>query len=122
MTGQIKIKSEGTNKYKESVGEIFGQGNLSVLRLISSKNQKSVWQFEASDVFCDSKMTPDQIGAAGLRIFVLLHGGKDTDNFSSLCYAKYMKMASTISSVKPEKLSPTERAVYFDFVCVYCQV
>ena len=122
MMGQIKIKSEGTNKYKESVGEIFGQGNLSVLRLISSKNQKNVWQFEISDGFCNSKMTSDQIGAAGLRIFVLLHGEKDTDNFSSFCYAKYMKMASTISSVKPEKLPSTERAACFYFVCVYCQV
>ena len=67
-------------------------------------------------------MTPEQIGAPGLRMFVLLHGEKDTDNLSSLRYAKYMKMASTTLSLKPEKLPPTNRAAYFYFLLVYYQV
>ena len=67
-------------------------------------------------------MTPEQIGTPGLRIFVLLHGGKDTDNLSSLRYAKYIKMASTTLSLKPEKLSPTNIAAFFYFFLVYYQV
>ena len=74
---------------------------------------------EAADVFCDSNTTPEEIGAAGLRIYVLLYGGKDTDNLPSLPFAKYMKMASTTPSVKPEKLPPTERAAYFHSFRIY---
>ena len=87
MMGQIKMKSEGTRKYK--------------------------------DIFCNSNATLEQIGAAGLRIFVLLYGGKDTDNLSSLRYAKYMKMASTTSSVKPEKFpQQREQQIFILFVFI----
>ena len=65
---------------------------------------------EAVDAFSDSNVTHVQIGTAVSRIFVLLYGGKDTDNLSSIDYAKYMKMASTTPSITPEKLPPTERA------------
>ena len=76
---------------------------------------------EVADIFCDSSTTPEQIGAAALRLFMLLYGGKDTGNLSLLRYAKYMKIAFT-SSVKPEKLPQTERAAYFHFLRVYHQV
>ena len=76
---------------------------------------------EAADIFCDSNTTPEQIGAAALRLFVLLYGGKDAGNLPLLHYAKYMKMAFT-SSVKPEKLPQTERTAYFHFLRVYHQV
>ena len=46
---------------------------------------------------------------------MLLHGGKDTDNLSSLRYAKYIKMASTTLSLKPKKLPPTNIAAFFLF-------
>ena len=151
--GQIKIKSEGTHKYKKSVCDIgqiestlgdnqkylifmhafggcdttsviFGQGKLSILRLLSSKNKKkrNLAAQEAADIFCDSNTTPEQIRADELRIFVLLYGGKDTDNLSSLPYAKYMKMVPTTFSVKPENLPPTERAAHFYSLHVYYQV
>ena len=77
---------------------------------------------EAADIFCDSNVTREQIGAARLRIFLFLFSGKDTNNLSSLRYAKYMKMASTTPSVKPEKLSPTDRTTYFHSLRVYYQV
>ena len=57
-----------------------------------------------------------------MKIFVLLYGGKDSDSLSSLRYAKYMKMTSITSSIKPEKLPPTERAAYFHSLRVYHQV
>ena len=53
---------------------------------------------------------------------MFLYSGKDTDNLLSLRYVKYMKMASTTSSVKPEKLPPTERAAHVHSLCVYYQV
>ena len=152
MMGQIKMKREGTRKYRESardIGQIasslgniqkymtfihafggcnttsaiFGQGKLSILRLLANKNKRrSTAAREAADVFCDPNATPDQIGAAGFKIFVLLYGGKDSDSLSSLRYAKYMKMTSIASSIKPEKLPPTERAAYFHSLRVYHQV
>ena len=97
-----------------TTSDMFGQGKLSISRLRFSKNNKrKLAAREAADIFCDSNATPVQIGAAGLRRYVFLYGGKDTDNLPSLCFEKYMKMASTTSSVKPEKLPPTERAAYF---------
>ena len=57
---------------------IFRQGKLSILRLLANKiKRRSTAAREAADIFCDPKATPDQIGAAGLKIFVLLYGGKD---------------------------------------------
>ena len=51
---------------------MFWQGKLSILRLFPSKNKKrSLAAREAADVFCDSNATPEQIAAAGLRIFVV---------------------------------------------------
>ena len=99
---------------------IFGQGKLSILRLLSSKNKKRrLAARETADIFCNSNATLEQIGAAGLRIFVLLYGGKDTDNLSSLRYAKYMKMASTTSSVKPEKFpQQREQQIFILFVFI----
>ena len=152
MMGQIKMQSEGTRKYKVSVRDIrkitstlgdiqkfltfirafggydttsviFGEGKLSILELLSSKNKKrSLAAREAADIFYDSDATREQIRAAGLGIFVFLYDGKDTDNFSSLRYAKYMKMASATSSAKPEKLPPTERTAYLHPLRVYYQV
>ena len=97
---------------------------LSIFRLLSiqQKQKKKFDSSRSSRLFCDSNVTPEQIGAPGLRMFVLLHGEKDTDNLSSLRYAKYMKMASTTLSLKPEKLPPTNRAAYFYFLLVYYQV
>ena len=176
MMGQIKMKSEGTRKYRESARDIsqiasslgdiqkhmtfihafgvcdttsaiFGQGKLSILRLLANKNKRrSTAAQEAADVFCDPNATPYQIGAAGLKIFVLLYGGKGSDSLSSLRYAKYMKifvllyggkrsdslsslryakymkMTSITSSIEPEKLPPTERAAYFHSLRVFHQV
>ena len=81
IMGQIKIKSEGTHKYKKSVCDIgqiestlgdnqkylifmhafggcdttsviFGQGKLSILRLLSSKNKKKeIWQLKKQQTF-----------------------------------------------------------------------
>ena len=82
MTGQIKLKNEGTRKYKDSVRDIeqiastlgdiqkyfifihtfgwgdttsaiFGQGKVPILRLLSSENKKRILTVrEAADAFC----------------------------------------------------------------------
>ena len=94
--------------------------NIKITFQQKQKKKFAVW--EAADIFCDSNAPPEQIGAAGLRIFVLLYGGKDTDNLPLLRCAKYMKMASTTSSVKPEKLTSREQHIFILFVFIIYQV
>ena len=77
---------------------------------------------EVSLIVCDSNAAPEQTEPAGLRVFVIFYGGKDTDNLSSLRYAKYIKMTSRTSSVKPEKLTPAERTACFHSLHVYFQL
>ena len=77
---------------------------------------------EAADIFCDSNATPELIGAAGLRIFVLLYGGKNTDNLSSLRYAKYMKMPYFLLSNQRNCPQQIDRIEYFHSLRVYYQI
>ena len=54
------------------------------IKITFQKNKKRrLTGREAADAFPDSNATPKQIGAAVSRIFVLLYGGKETDNLSS---------------------------------------
>ena len=95
--GQIKMKSDGTRKCKESVRDIgqiastlgdiqkyltvvhafrgcfiFGQEKLSILRLLSSKNKKKTFSArEVGDNFCDSNATPEQATNKENNIFSL---------------------------------------------------
>ena len=71
-------------------------------------------------MFLKNDSTPEEIGEAGLKLFILLYGGKSTDSLSTLRYSKYIKMAS--SKLQPEKLPPTERAAHFHCLRVYHQV
>ncbi len=41
-----------------------------------------------------TQTTKEEIGSAGIRLFVHLYGGKLTDSLNSLRYAKFMEMAS----------------------------
>ena len=71
----------------------------------------------------DPEPTVEQIGKAGIRLYVVLYGGRADDYLNSLLYTKYMEMVSTSkTSTDPQKLPPTERAAYFHSLRVYLQV
>lgn len=67
--------------------------------------------------------TVEQIGKAGIRLYVVLYGGKEDDSLNSLRYSKYMQMVSTsTTTIGPQKLPPTERAAFFHSLRVHLQI
>lgn len=96
--------------------------SLNIKITLQQKEKKKFDSSRVADAFCYSNATHEQIGAAGLKIFVILYDGKDIDKLPSLIYAKHMKMTSITSSVKPKKLSSTERAAYFNPLSIFYQV
>ncbi len=69
-----------------------------------------------------TETTKEEIGSAGIRLFVHLYGGKLTDSLNSLKYAKFMEMASCRKTLEPERLPPTERAAFFRNLRVHHQI
>ena len=67
----------------------------------------------------DPNVTEKEIGSAGILI---LYGGKQTDSLNTLRYAKFMEMTSCRRAQEPERLPPTERAVFFHSFRVHHQV
>ena len=66
-------------------------------------------------------MTADEIGKAGIRLFVILFGGKQNVSLNVLRYVKFLDLVS--SSIKAmldsQKLPPTETAAYFHSLRVH---
>ena len=56
--------------------------------------------------------TLEAICETGIRMFVLLYCGKDSDSLADLRYLKYMKMALSSRTTKPESLRPTELCIF----------
>ena len=60
---------------------------------------------------------------AALRHFVSMYQGKSDDSLNLLRYARYMHLTSdSLSKIKPEILSLTERAAHFHCLQAYLQV
>ena len=147
LMGHVIMKSEGTKRHKtieRNIGEmaqcledvrgfltiahaftgcdttsaVFDQGKASIIKLF----EKSPEARKIAGTFLKTDTTQDVVGEAGLKLFVLLYGGKSSDTLSSLRFTKYLKMTSVSSALKPEKLPPSERAAWFHSHRVYFQV
>ena len=71
----------------------------------------------------DPEVTADQVGKAGIRLFINLYGSKKEDSLRNLRYTKFMEMVSTRkTSTEPQKLPPTERSAYYHSLRVHLQV
>lgn len=102
----------------DTTSATFGQGKVGLTkRLTSSTEVQGISQLMMN---CDA--TPDQIGEAGVRLFVIVYGGKASDSLNTLRYAKYMEMVSSARNVDPQKLPPTTRAAYYHSLRVHLQV
>ena len=84
--------------------------------------QKSKRAQYLTKVFLGLSSSQEQIGKAGITLFVLLYGGKFEDTLEQLRYTNYMKMAASSSKMAPSKLPPTERSAWFHSLRVYLQV
>ena len=94
------------------VNTTFGQGKTTLLKKIKESQN-------SADIMNDPNAMKEEIGSAGIRLFVHLYGHKQTD---SLRYAKFMEMASYGKTLEPERLPSTERAAFFHSLRVHHQV
>jgi len=66
--------------------------------------------------------TADSIADAGHKSMVMTYGGKATDQLNRMHYETYCVSAvSADGDLKPEKLPPTERTIYFHSLRVHLQ-
>ena len=99
----------------DTTSATFGQGKTTLLKKIkASKEIQTV-----CSAMCNPNASQEEIGQAGLRLFVILYDGKQHDYY----YAKFMEMVSSCkTSIDPRKLLPTERAAYFHAFRVHLQL
>ena len=83
----------------------YEQGKLSVLKLLEKFKAAS----EEGHVFLLKNRTTETICQTGVRMFVILYSGKDSDSLTDLIYLKYMKTTPSSKTLKPESLPPTSR-------------
>ncbi len=103
----------------DTTSATLGHGKTNLLKKIKESEELK----QISVLMSDPYMTAEQIGKAGIRVFVIMCGGKKSDSLNSLRYAKFMEMVtSSKSSLDPQKLPPTERAAYFHSLRVHLQV
>jgi hypothetical protein len=70
----------------------------------------------------DEFATQKDVSNAGLKLMIVLYGGKLTDELNTMRYTSYCRMAATsLSRPKPEKLPPTERATYYHSLRAHMQ-
>ena len=78
---------------------------------------------EISSIMCNPDATNEEVSKAGIRLFIILYGGKNGESINELHYAKFMEMISSPKYVlDPQKLPPIERAAYYHSLRVHCQV
>ncbi len=103
----------------DTTSATLGHGKTSLLKKIKESEELQ----QVSVLMSDPHMTAEQIGKAGIRVFVIMYGGKKSDSLNSLRYAKFMEMVtSSKSPLDPQKLPPTERAAYFHSLRVHLQI
>ena len=66
--------------------------------------------------------TVEQVGEVGVRLFVIVFGGEQSDSLNSPRYAKFMEMVASAKNIDPQKLPPTARAAYYHSLRVHLQV
>ena len=90
----------------DTTSATFGQGKTGLLK----KLKESPDIQHISSLMIDSTASTEEIGVAGIRLFVHLYGAKQTDSLNNFRYMKLVEMTSCGKKVKPERLPPTERA------------
>ena len=70
----------------------------------------------------DHSATTEQVGEAGVQLFVIVFGGKQFDSLNALRYAKYMEIVTSAKNIDPQKLLPTARVAHYHSLHVHLQV
>ena len=61
----------------------------------------------------DYSVMPEEVGKAGIHIFLILFGGKDGDSLNSLHYVKFLEIITASKVVDPHKLPPQKELLIF---------
>ena len=101
----------------DTMSATFGHGKANLLKKIQVSEEVQ----QIARLMGDFSVKPEEIGRAGIHLFLVLFGGKDGDSLNSLHYVK-LEMVSASKVVDPHKLPPTERAAYFYSLRVHLQV
>ena len=75
-----------------------------------------------AELIMDHSATTEQVEEAGVQLFVIVFGGKQSDSLNTLRYAKYMEMVASAKHIDPQKLPPTARAAHYHSLRVHLQV
>ena len=102
----------------DTTSATFGQGKTTLLKKIKGSQEMQ----RISLLISDLNATQEEIGCAGIQLFIHLYGGKQTDSLNTLRYVKFMEMVSCGKLLEPERLPPTERAAFHHSLRVHHQV
>ena len=76
-----------------------------------------------AELMMDHSVTTEQVGEAGVQLFIIVFGGKQSDSLNTHRYAKYMEMVASAKNIDPQKLPPsTARAAHYHSLRVNLQV
>ena len=103
----------------DTTSATFGLGKTNLLKKIKQSEKL----LQLSSVISNPQATEEDVGNAGIRLFVILCGGREEDALSDLRFAKFMAMVcSCKEELKPWKLPPTDRTGNFHSLRVHLQV
>ena len=102
----------------DTTSATFGHGKANLLKKIQVSEEVQ----QIAHLMGDYSVTPEEVGRAGIHLFLILFGGKDGDSLNSLRYVKFLEMVSASKVVDPHMLPPTERAAHFHSLRVHLQV
>ena len=72
----------------DTTSAAFGQGKIGLMKKLKlSKDVQAI-----AELMIDRNATVEQVGEVGVRLFVIVFGGKQSDSLNTLRYAKYMEM------------------------------
>ena len=96
---------------------VYEHGKLPVSKLL----EKFTAATEVANVFFQKNRTAETNYETGVKIFVMLHFGKDRDLLTDLRNLKYISMTSSSRNMKHESLLSTECVTMFHAYQVYFQ-
>ena len=102
----------------DTTSSTYGHGKSTILKHLKENEEVR----EISQVFTDSSASHLEILEAGIRLFLLLYGAKET-TLNIHRYITYTRLNYlSKNQVKQEKLPPTESAAEFHSSRVHCQI
>ena len=69
----------------DTTSTTFGQGKIGLIKKLKQSK--------------DRNATVEQVGEVGVRLFIIVFGGKQSDSLNTLRYAKYMEMVASAKNI-----------------------